>query len=346
MKSMRSKALLGVGIFLAIVIAGLLAIAASRLYTEYAWYRSLGQENVFTVRIVSKFIVWAAASVFAFIVFYINTRIAEKLVDASRFTSRTIRVLTAVLAGLAGLTLASKWITFRLAAVQSPFGVVDPQFGKDVGFFVFTLPALELLATWANGLIVLAIVCVLAIVLLPARPGVTSGLAGRWWGLKTVMSVLVGLLVLWSGFNYWISLWRLDIATHSQFTGASYTDVHTQIPALTILTVTSVVVALVLFLTARSHKWGLLAASFGAWAVLSVALGTVWPAVVQTYSVAPNEATRELPYIGRNIEMTRAAFDLEEPETVQYSVAETLSPAAAKRAVVPLSTPACGPPTA
>ena len=159
MRSMRSRIVLGAGVFLAIVVAGVLAFAVSRFYTEFAWYRSLGQENVFVVRIASKTALWAAASVFAFLVLYINTRIAERLVDASRFTSRVVRALTAALAAFAGLSFAGHWMTFRLAVVQSPFGVTDPQFGKDVGFFVFTLPALELLATWANGLVVLSIIC-------------------------------------------------------------------------------------------------------------------------------------------------------------------------------------------
>ena len=337
MKSTRSKVLAGVATVAALLLGLLLAIAFARLFTEYQWYRSLDQQSVYTVRLVSRALLWAAASAFAFGILYLNARMAQRLVEMTGYASKVVLGAVVALSMLAGLSLSAHWMTFRLAAAQAPFGLEDPLFGKDVGFFVFTLPALELLGAWANGLVVLAVIVVLGIVLVPSRPGVTAGLSGSWWKLKSVMSVLLGFLTLWAGFNYWISIWGLSISSGTQISGASYTDVHARIPALWILATTSIIVAGVLFATARSRRWTLLVTALSAWALLALTLGTVWPTVVQTYSVAPNEAARELPYIARNIKMTREAFALTPVRGTQYSAVPTLTPEASTQAVAALT---------
>jgi len=119
-------------------------------------------------------------------------------------------------------------------------------------------------------------------------------------------------------FNFWISIWRLTYTSRAQLVGASYADVHAQLPADWIMVVLSLVLAAILFATATSKDWKLPAAAAGVWAVMGVLLVSAWPTVVQNYVVAPNEAALEAPYIKRNIEMTRQAFDLTDVAAEAY----------------------------
>ena len=217
-------------VFAVVVLLPLVVVFASRVWTDLEWYRSLGQQSVFYVRIVSKALVFAAASALAFAVLAINVRVASDIVELGRMTRRISMGAAGFLAVLSGLSLSSQWMTFRLAIVQSPFGATDPVFGRDVGFWVFSLPALELLSTWYNGLVALSFIVVMAIVLLPARPGVSSGLKGNWWRLKSVLFVLAGFISISAAFNYWISIWQTELTSSGLFVGASYTDVHALIP--------------------------------------------------------------------------------------------------------------------
>ena len=237
------------------------------------------------------------------------------------------------LAGVMSLTLSKQWMTFRLAVAQSPFGLKDPQFGLDVGFFVFTLPALELLFQWLAGLVILAMIVIVCIVFASTRLDTTGALKVDWWRLKRSLSNLTGLLVLTAAANSLLSIWQLSFSTfETPFAGASYSDVHAQIPANAILTVLAVVVALVLFATAGSKRYKPALVAFGVWAVATVLLGSVWPSLIQKYVATPNEASLEAPYIARNIEMTRNAFDLASVKGREYPGLETLDASASAAA--------------
>ena len=128
--------------------------------------------------------------------------------------------------------------------------------------------------------------------------------------VKAHLSVLAALIVLTWGFRYWISIYELNFSPTGQIIGAGYTDIHAQIPAYTILIFISIATAVALLANIRFQGWRLPAIALGVWLAASILLGAVWPALVQQFVVAPNEASAEAPYIKRNIAMTRQAFGL------------------------------------
>jgi uncharacterized membrane protein (UPF0182 family) len=107
--------------------------------------------------------------------------------------------------------------------------------------------------------------------------------------------------------------------------GASYTDVHAQIPAYVILIVIALVVGVLLQLNIRFKGWKLPAYGVGVWVVASILVGSIYPALVQQLQVAPNELAFEKPYIQRNIASTRAAFDLTAVDATGFAAATDLS---------------------
>ena len=123
--------------------------------------------------------------------------------------------------------------------------------------------------------------------------------------MKAHLSVLLALIVLLQGFNYWLDIYGLDFSPRGQVVGASYTDVHAQLPAYRILIVISIVSAVILLLNIRYQGWRLPLIAVGVWVGAAILIGAIWPALMQQFIVKPNEVEKEAPYIARNIRMTR-----------------------------------------
>ena len=98
--------------------------------------------------------------------------------------------------------------------------------------------------------------------------------------------------------------------------GALYTDVNAQLPALNLMILVSLAVTALLMWNIRQRGWRLPALAVGLWVVVAVVAGTIYPAVVQRFVVQPNVSTRELPFIQRNIEATKAAMGIDKVERV------------------------------
>ncbi len=317
-----------------IAATSVLLICAARIWTDFRWYQSLGQQSVFITQISAQGIVWLAAALLAFVLLYIPARAARSIVGRSSLSSGLALGGSILFAVFSGWNMSKQWMTFRMAVTKPSFGVTDPLFGKDVAFFVFKLPALELLSDWFSGLVVLAILLSLGVVFLAMWAGVAEKMDARWRDFRALGMRLVGLLFVVAAFDFRLKIWGLDLSSRTSQTGASYTDVHAQLPAYWILAGASIVLAGILIASARSRKWRLPTASVAVWVAAVLVLGTAWPAVVQGLVATPNEASVELPYIEDNIEMTREAFDLASVEGETYPALASLTATSAENASV------------
>ena len=320
------------------------------LFTDYLWFVDLGQREVFVTTWLSRLATGAAFGVVAFVLLFVNARIArsmapratlippvgdvpmqfEEVVSQLRDSIGPIvdRVVLWTSVGLAfflGAAMAGSWDTMRLALAAVPFGIDDPQFGRDVGYYVFTLPALRAIADWA--FIVLSITAIFT-----ALVHLVDGAIQPWARLKGFaphvkghLSVLLGLIVASKAFDYYLSVFELNFSARGQVTGASYTDVNAQIPALRILIAIAIVSAVVLLINIRFKGWRLPVIALGVWVAASVLVGNVYPSLIQQFRVAPTEASAEEPYIARNIEATRRAYNLDDVQTRPFPAAETLT---------------------
>jgi uncharacterized protein len=338
-------------IALLVVFVGLpLLASAARVWTDYLWFVDLGHSDVFWTRLQSRLAVGAVFALASFAIIYANLRIARALTPRvvpvglpsgmppqweqlyEQLRAVRGRVLDWVVLGgalflavLDGLTLSTQWTTLRLALARVPFGVDDPQFGQDVGFYVFTLPAFEVIANWLWGLLILVTVLTAAVYFIGGGIQPWARFRGIAPHVKAHMSVLFAALVLSRAFSYWLDVWNLNFSARGQVVGASYTDVHAQLPAYRILILISVVTAVLLLLNIRYRGWRLPAVALGVWLVAQLALAGVWPTVVQRFVVAPNEAAREAAYMERNIDMTRRAFQLSDIQGQRFPAVDDLT---------------------
>jgi uncharacterized membrane protein (UPF0182 family) len=322
-----------------------------KLWVDYMWFSDLGQRGVFTTRITSQVATGLFFALAAFAVLYVNMHLARRFAPRvaavsfpegipeqwvvfferlrGGFGSLLDRIVlwgSVAIALMSGADMATRWQTFRLALSNTPFGYADPQFGKDVGFFVFALPAYSALASWMMGILFLTLVLTLAVHFADGaiQPWV-RGKGAFASHVKAHVSVLLALIVGVWGFRYWIDIYKLNFSTRGQVIGASYTDVHAQLPAYSILIALSAVAAAVLLLNIRFKGWRLPALVGITWVAASILLGGVWPAITQAFIVSPNEQAVEAPYISRNIAMTRKAFGLDDVKGVSFPADESLT---------------------
>ncbi|WP_008311824.1 UPF0182 family protein [Leptolyngbya sp. PCC 6406] len=251
------------------------------------------------------------------------------LIVAALFTS----------AGLGGI-MAEQWTKVLPALNPVSFQRLDPLFGRDIGFYVFQLPCLEVLQFWGISLIFFALVSVTLVYLLSGN----SLSQGRFLGFTPTQQRhlygLGGLLLLGTSFNHWLGRYQTLYSQRGVVYGASYTDVHVSLPVYALLSLMALLLGLGLLwrtlfwavnprslldwlqaigsrryaqppplpyrpLSARPLIWGI--ALYG----LLALVGTlVVPPLVQGLGVQPNELQRETPYLERAIAQTREAFEL------------------------------------
>jgi uncharacterized protein len=233
-------------------------------------------------------------------------------------------VAFSLIVGSSALGQWQNWLLFRNA---TPFHVTDPQFHRDVSYFVFTLPFQQFLVHWALvALVVVLLITVLShylnggIRLQGPRPRVRPA-------VKAHISVLLGLIALVKAVGYFLARFNLDLSNNGYVQGAGYTDVHARLPALELLILVSLAAAVLLIYNIRRQGWALPILGVGLWFLVALSAGTIYPAVVQALRVNPSQNSLEHPYIQRNIQATRAAMGIGNVQQVNYPASSSLTPA-------------------
>ncbi|MGH2805941.1 MAG: UPF0182 family protein [Actinomycetota bacterium] len=313
-------------------------------YTDVLWFQEVGFVSVLWTSLRTQFGVGIIAGLVTALLVWGNLVLAARLApryntrptgrpdpfdryrDAIRPYLRWARIGLALLVGLlTGLVVSAQWETVLLWANRVSFGVDDPQFGRDAGFYVFEFPFYDLvLAQLRSALITTLIFSLVAHYFHGAiRP--ERRLAGLSSGALAHVSVLLGALALTRAAQYWLGQFELNFSTRGVVTGASYTDVNAQLPALKLLAIISVISALLFVANIWVRRLSLPLAAVGIWILFAFLAGGVWPWAIQRFSVEPNELPRERDYIARNIEATRFGFGLDDVETQGYPASDQLT---------------------
>lgn len=302
-----------------VLVVGILGFLLITAWTDAEWYASVGQSAVFWTQTLSMAGTWLFFAAVNMAVLHATTRAAWRSVGATgRFVRLTAGLVFIASAAMAA-TMAGTWMTFRLAISQAPFGTTDPQFGLDVGFFVFVLPAAEKLIAWAFQLVVLCLVSYLLIVMISSRLDYTGRVEANWAAARRAFFRFGAALMAVTACWFVLGIAELDGATsQSAFVGAAFTDVHAQLPAQIALALASLVVAGVLIATASRTGFRPVLRAFTGLAVLALVATIAVPFAVQRYLVRPNEQTMQAPYLSRNISFTRLAYQLDQTATQQY----------------------------
>lgn len=332
-------------IFLALLILVIVLAASSRFYTDVLWFGEVGFSDVLWTSLRTQFAVGIGVGVATALIVWLNLAIARRLRPGYRGMAsiggtdpferyrnavlpyeRALRLAAAILIGLlAGLAAAASWRSVLLWANRVRFGVEDPQFHEDVGFYVFELPFLSIVTDWVWFALMASLFVAAAAHLFYGTIRPEPRLAGISSGALAHLSVLLGVLALVKTVQYWIGRYELNFSERGVVHGASYTDVHAQLPALNVLAAISILSALLFLVNIRVRRLSLPLAAVGIWVLFAILAGGVWPWWVQRFSVEPQEPQREAPYIQRNIEATRRAFNVDAVETQPFAASTDLT---------------------
>ena len=307
----------------ALFIVAVLAIIylTSAFWIRWWWFESIGFTQALTARYVSGAIAFFAALLVSGGIFAANWNFALRKrqvagrsgrVAESRFLRVPLWILTVVLGAVAGVLAAQNWVTWRMALAGNQFGVADPIYGLDAGFYVFRLPALELIH---RGLLatLLASLAVVLLLYLGQRGLDRMDNIGANPQMRRHLLVLAALCILVFGLGYLIENFDLLYSTRGFVSGPGFTDVNVVRPLNFVVVIASVAAALVLIFSKRMDQLRWLFLIFGVW-LAAVGLNYAIPEVVQQTIVEPNQLQRELPYIANNIAFTRSGFALDNVE--------------------------------
>ncbi len=342
-RATRGRVLIFAVIVLFILITSLRSIAD--FYTDYLWFQELKFTSVFRGVLVVQVLLALFFCVLFFVLMWGNLVIADRLAPRFRPTgpedelvqryreavgphAGKVRIVIAVVFALfAGIGTRSQWNNWVLFRHATSFGVKDPQFGRDVSFFVFKLPFINFFIGWLFVSIVITLVVTVVFHYLNGGIRVQSPVQRVTPQVKAHISVLLGGLALVKAVGYWFERFNLDLSTKHVVDGATYTSVHADLPALTLLILIAVFAAGLFIYNIYQKGWTLPIIAVGLWGLVWVLVGLVYPWAIQTFKVKPAEIVREKPYIQRNINATRAAYNLNDVATHTFSGSGTLTPA-------------------
>lgn len=332
-----------IAIIVAIVLASLGTLAG--LWTDYLWFEHLDYEGIFLTRIWARAALSVAGALVFFVIFFGNVYLARRFSPRVRIASqgdgedvlelvtteersvgRITLLVSVVLALFFGLAAGGAWEEFLLFLNRQPFGYVDPIFSRDTSFYAFVLPLIESVLSYVSFSFFLALAGTAAVYALSRA--ITLDQQGRPTlapHVKGHLSVLAAVILLAKAGDYVLSGWQLVFSERGVAFGASYTDVHAELPVLRILAVVAAISAILLLINIHYRGWRLPAVGLGILLVTWLLAGQIYPAIIQQYRVSPNESQLETEYIEYNIESTRWAYGLDKTTVREFPSEETLT---------------------
>jgi uncharacterized protein len=208
----------------------------------------------------------------------------------------------------------AEWNRYLLFRHGVPFGVRDPIFHRDVGFYVFRLPFWRYLWQWIYLALIVVFIMSAVTHYLDKAIRVLRGVPSLATHVKTHLSVLLALILVVKAIGYRLEAWDLLYSTRGVGFGAGYTDVNAQLLAYNVLLVIALAAAVVTFANIVVRGIWLPIAAVGFLIVASLLLNAIYPALVQRYQVKPAELTRETPYLANTIAFTRQGYGLDRIE--------------------------------
>ncbi|MGH9961283.1 MAG: UPF0182 family protein, partial [Pyrinomonadaceae bacterium] len=232
---------------------------------------------------------------------------------------------------LVGSWAGSQWDVYLRYQNAVPFGTADQLFSRDISFYFFRLPLLRFLYNFGVATLVFGFLVSLAVYVIEGGFWITRRGPELAKSPRLHLIALAALfLLLWS-VHYRLELFNLLFSDRGIVSGASYTDVNAEMPALRILMPLSIVAAVLVLLSGFRQSYRLAWVAVGGLVLVSLLGRTLYPELVQRFQVAPNEISMETPYIDHEIKYTRMAYGIDQVQEHEFPALEDLSAEAIKR---------------
>ncbi len=321
--------LIGFGaLFLFVLIFGR---AIARFYVDYLWHTALGRGDMFWGVIGAKFTLFVGFFLLFLVISAFNLFVADRVAPTSfpanvhpyveRFHDvfghrlRLVRYGAAVLfAMLLALPTIAQWQSWLLFRHSREFGIADEQFGVDVGFYVFQLPFLTFVLNWLFIALIVVLILTAAAHILNGGVVFVSPMPVVRQSTKAHMAVLLAVLAIVKAADYWLDRYEVTNSQRGIVQGATYSVVKAQLPAILLLILIALLTAGLYLSVVKTGSFRLPLIASALWLVVAIVGGIIYPALVQSLVVNPNQESREQPFIERNVSATRQAIGLTEVE--------------------------------
>jgi len=301
------------------------------LYVDWLWFKDVRFEKIFSTKLNAQAMTAFAGLLAGFVITYVNIWFSMKVtkgrsvvmtsysqaipqLDILRHFDRLKMIVPTGIGLFVGLLFSNSWLKFLYYFHGADSGHTDPIFGKDVSFYLFTLPAYEIISTTlllilGAALVVSALNYLLKGALLLTPKGIVSEQSA-----SAHLSVIGSLIFLVLAGKAYIGMHAILYSSHGHVSGATYTDVHAVIPFLQAKIFIALASAVLLVANIFLRRNMILVGSVVLYLLVSFIGSSVYPAILQKFVVAPNELVKETPYIKYNIASTRKGFGLDTVE--------------------------------
>ncbi len=319
-----------------LTVIAVILVSLSGFYVDYLWFKSVEYNEVWTKLLTTRASLFIIFGLFTSLIIVSNILIAYKrrpvyvptsleADNLERYRAQIEPIKRAAIVGIAlaifyfaGTAGSRFWELWMLYRNATPFGVTDPQFNRDISFFMFTLPFWQALVGWAISTLILATIAATAVHYIYGgiRPQVREDRTTVT--ARVQLSILLGTIVAIKAVAYWLDRFALSTSDQGIITGLTFTDVNAVLPAKSILVGIAIICSLLFFANIIRRSWVLPAAGLALLGLSSFLIAGVYPALIQQFQVKPSESAKEAPFIQRNIESTRAAYGLDKVEIKEY----------------------------
>src|SRR6195952_4060329 len=340
-RSRRPRPLLLTVVVIAALVIGFSLFTG--IWTDKLWFGMLGYGSVFSRLLWTRVVLFLVFGTFMALVVALNLWLAYRLRPLFRPRSpeqanleryrevitpmrRLLLIGVSLVFGVfAGISASGKWRGYLLWQNRTPFHRADPYFHKDIGFYVFSLPWMHFLVSFAMTAVFIALLLSAVVPHLYGAIRLQSGADKVSGAAQAQLSALFGAFLVLKGIDYYLDRFDLTSAGGGLVTGMTYTRDHAVLPSKNILMFIAVICAALFFANIVRRTWLLPGVGLALFAISAVLLGGVWPGLMQRFQVKPDEPDKESSYIGKNITATRAAFDLEDTTVSEYDANTRLS---------------------
>jgi uncharacterized protein len=320
------------------------------LYTDWLWFQEVRFPGIYTTILSLKVLLGLAAGIVVFAALYFNLLATRRgqgpLVELAgdenlpqlpswplveplyrRFRLPACLLIAFLLSGYG----AARWETVIRYRNGGAFGVADPLFGRDVGFYVFTYPLLLAVFQFLTLVLSVTLAAVAGVYVLSRGARMTPrGLVVVPWAKGHLLGLVATFLVV-KAWGYSLDAFGLLFSSGGVSFGASYADVNARLPALYGMIGLAGLAAILCLVQMTRPGLRLAFAGLGLWIAGGLIGLAAYPAVVQRFRVAPNEIVAERPYIERTIAATNRAFGLDRIESRPFPAEENLTAAVLRR---------------
>lgn len=340
----RSRSTLAISAAIVGVLVVLFFVFAN-VYTDILWFDQLGFLSVlttqwfatggmFVVGFVAMFLpVWASLQI-AYRWRPVYAKLNSQLDRYQEVVEPLRRVamlgIPAVLGLFAGVTAAGQWQMVLQWFNRTAFGQVDPQFGFDISFFVYDLPFWRGIIAFASAVVLLAGLAAAATSYLYGAIRVNGREIRISRTARIQLSLTAALYIAIQAVSIWFDQYATVIQPSGGFLpiGAGFTEVNSTIPSRGILAGIALLVAVLFVVTAIIGRWRLPVVGTALLLISGLLIGSVYPWIVQRFQVEPNAREFEAPFIERNIEATRDAYNVSGIEEISYDAVTDATPGA------------------